>query len=90
MGVNAFNAKSVGTTMVDSESKQNYKQDTADNVASIITADDTEASIPSNSNIIVSKEQLGGKEKSKCCQKIMMVPKLETILYFKEGSVIEK
>ena len=43
--------------MVDSERKSNYEQDTADNVASFITSDNTKASVPSTSNIIVSKEK---------------------------------
>ena len=51
--------------MVDSDRKSNYEQDTANNIEYHITVDNTEASVPSTSNIIVSKGQLLDKEKSK-------------------------
>ena len=49
--------------MDDSDRKSNNEQDTADNVASFITADHIEASVPSTSNIILSNEQLQSKYK---------------------------
>ena len=51
--------------MVDSERKTNYEQNTGDNVSYFIAAESTEASVPSPSNIIVSKEKLRGKDKTK-------------------------
>ena len=64
-GLNSSQTKSSGTTMVDSGRKLNNEQEIADNVVSFITADNTEESVPFTSKIIVSKEQLRGKEKPK-------------------------
>ena len=49
--------------MDDSDRKSNNEQDIPDNVVSFITSDNTEASVPSTSNIIVSNEQLQSKDK---------------------------
>ena len=61
-GLNTSQAISTGTAMVDSERNLNNEQNTEDRVASFIMVDNTETSVPSTSNISVSKEQLQGKK----------------------------
>ena len=65
MGFKYIPSQIFRNAMDNSASDSNNEQDTVHSVTSFIKADNTEASVPSTSNISASKEQLKGKENPK-------------------------
>ena len=67
--------------------KLNNEQNTADNGEYCITVDNTEASVPSTSNINVSKDHLPVKEKPKLLLAIYDGPQIiDKIIFAREAS----